>query len=192
MSLRFDLGCSFIISTFLYIVHSTIYVYFFPEHVEESCCSTPIPAPTPSTSYFPYRPPITFEKRTVSQRKSLRRKHLYAQRYRIPRSASNPACARIRLRDKEARLRRKQLKTIADLKTAMLTVRSLIDDADRATISLLHFIGVAESIHKISCTLPRPQSLKRPCSPDTNSTLFHSLSPPFQLASVLDKRLCPP
>jgi hypothetical protein len=130
----------------------------------------------------------------ASQQKSLRRKHLYAQRYRIPRSASNPACARIHLRDKEARLRRKQLKTIADLKT-MLTVRSLTDDAVRATISLFHFIGVAESIYKISCTLPRPQSLKRPRSPDppdTNPTPLNPLTPPFQPASVLGKRPRPP
>jgi len=128
----------------------------------------------------------------VKQRKQLRRKLLFTQRRRIPRSASNPRCARLRLWYKEASTRRKQLKAIADLRTKL--VRELTDDADRATISLSLFVGVAESLHKISCTLPQSRPLKRQRSSDldTYPTPLNPLAPPYYPASVLGKRPRPP
>lgn len=63
---------------------------------------------TPSAFYFTYRPPITFAKRTDSQRKSLHRKHHFTQRRLIPQLPSNSRCARLRIWYEEASTRRKQ------------------------------------------------------------------------------------
>ena len=76
------------------------------------------PNPNTSTvhphSFFPSRPPITFTRRTESQRKHLKRKIRYLH-CNIPKSTPRPRCARFRLWYKEARKRRRQLRINAEL-----------------------------------------------------------------------------
>ena len=141
---------------------------------------------TKTPFYFPNRPPITFEKRTESQRKHLKRKMRYTHRS-IARSTPNPHCARFRIWYKDARMRRCQLKLQAELKQQIAHMIS--DPTERAraqfrTIASTHGISVT-----ISAQSPRP-SLKRPrISPEPDPPPIHRfIGPLTPLGSFYCKR----
>jgi len=168
--------------------------------------STPIPSKSdhdstpPPPTFFTYRPPITFMKRTASQRKCLQRKLLFAHRHRIPQSPSKSRCARFRIWFNEARTHRRQLKMIAEIRTQF--AGGVTNDAERAAISLSLFISLSSVfislssvLYKISCLPPTPRPLKCPRSSNsdtvhinTNLNPLNPSVPPFVPASLLGRK----
>jgi len=148
------------------ITHSLPPNLNFSDHINRK--TNPITTTSTKTPfYFPNRPPITFVKRTESQRKHLKRKIRYLHRS-IPRSTPNPRCARFRLWHKEARMRRRQLKLHAELSRQVTYMFSYPIERARALFSWIaraHNISVATSAQSPQPSLKRPRSAPEPEPP---------------------------
>ena len=166
------------------ITHSSTPSSNVSDHINRR--HNPTTTTTTTPFYFPNRPPITFIRRTESQRKHSKRKALYLHRS-IPRSTPNPRCARFRLWYKDARVRRRQLKSKVEL---LRQAAGMISDPIERACALFTTIA---SLHRISVTTsaqsPQPSRKRKRIPPEPDPPPIRSfIGPLTPLGSFYRKR----